>query len=67
MMPGSNTIAANSLLIQQPGVLTTCLFWASETLFWFIWQDDIMREIGALIEALHRLLAEIPDGPAFCF
>ena len=31
------------------GVLTTCLFWASETLFWFIWQDDIMRETGALI------------------
>lgn len=31
------------------GVLTTCLFWASETLFWVIWQDDIMRETGALI------------------
>ena len=31
------------------GFLTTCLFWASETLFWVIWQDDIMRETGALI------------------
>jgi len=31
------------------GVLTTCLFWASETLFWVIWQNDIMRETGALI------------------
>lgn len=31
------------------GVLTTLIFWGSETAFWMIWQTDLMREIGAII------------------
>lgn len=31
------------------GILTTAIFWGTETIFWLIWEADIMREIGALI------------------
>ena len=31
------------------GILTTCIFWGFETLFWVIWQTDTMRELGAVL------------------
>lgn len=31
------------------GVVTTIIFWGSETAFWLIWQTDTMRELGAVI------------------
>lgn len=31
------------------GIVTTLIFWATETAFWVIWQTDMMREIGAVI------------------
>jgi len=31
------------------GVVTTMIFWGTETAFWVIWQTDLMREIGAII------------------
>lgn len=31
------------------GVVTTCIFWGSETLFWLIWRTDMMREAGAVL------------------
>ncbi len=31
------------------GVFTTAVFWGMETLFWLIWRDDTMRELGAVI------------------
>lgn len=31
------------------GILTTLIFWGTETTFWQIWQTDLMREIGAII------------------
>lgn len=31
------------------GVVTTCIFWGSETLFWLIWRTDTMREAGAVL------------------
>lgn len=31
------------------GVLTTLIFWGSETGFWLIWRDDLMREVGAIL------------------
>ncbi|KAF0676784.1 GtrA family protein [Profundibacterium mesophilum] len=36
-------------LYSATGGLTTALFWASETLFWVIWQTDGMRELGAAL------------------
>lgn len=31
------------------GVITTIIFWGTETAFWMIWQTDIMRELGAIL------------------
>ena len=31
------------------GTLTTAIFWAFETIFWFFWRTDLMREAGAVI------------------
>lgn len=31
------------------GIVTTAIFWGTETAFWLIWQTDLMREAGAII------------------
>ena len=31
------------------GLITTAIFWSTETAFWVIWQTDMMRELGAII------------------
>jgi putative flippase GtrA len=31
------------------GIVTTFIFWGMETVFWLVWQTDLMREVGALI------------------
>lgn len=31
------------------GVVTTAIFWGTETAFWLIWHTDAMREMGAVI------------------
>jgi len=31
------------------GVLTTLIFWGTETTFWILWPTDLMRELGAVI------------------
>jgi putative flippase GtrA len=31
------------------GLVTTAIFWGTETAFWLIWQTDVLRELGAVI------------------
>ncbi len=31
------------------GLITTAIFWGTETAFWLIWHTDIMRELGAIL------------------
>jgi putative flippase GtrA len=31
------------------GVVTTLIFWATETTFWLVWQTDLARETGAVL------------------
>jgi putative flippase GtrA len=31
------------------GIVTTAIFWGTETAFWLVWQTDRMRELGAVI------------------
>lgn len=31
------------------GLVTTAIFWGSETLFWWLWRSDLMREVGAVL------------------
>ncbi len=31
------------------GLVTTAIFWGTETAFWLIWGTDLMREVGAVL------------------
>lgn len=31
------------------GLVTTAVFWGTETAFWLIWRTDLMRETGAVV------------------
>jgi putative flippase GtrA len=31
------------------GLITTAIFWGTETAFWLTWQTDMMRELGAVL------------------
>ena len=31
------------------GIITTLIFWTSETVFWIVWKTDLMRELGAIL------------------
>ena len=41
------------------GLITTAIFWGTETAFWLIWQTDMMRETGRGAGARRRLCGEI--------
>lgn len=48
----STGIAAHSRkfgLYTAMGIVTTAIFWGTETAFWLIWRSDIMRELGAVL------------------
>lgn len=31
------------------GVVTTLIFWVTESAFWLVWRTDLMREVGAVL------------------
>lgn len=31
------------------GLVTTAVFWGTETAFWIFWKTDVMRELGAVL------------------
>lgn len=37
------------ILYSTMGLLTTAIFWSTETFFWLVWQTENMREIGAVL------------------
>ena len=39
----------NFTLYSLMAVVTTLFFWGTEALFWYIWQTDLMRELGAAL------------------
>ena len=47
-----STIAGHSKkfsLYTAMGIITTAIFWITESIFWFIWKTNMMRELGAII------------------
>ncbi len=46
---GLGTHSRQFSLYTAMGIVTTCIFWGTETAFWFMYQSDTMREIGALL------------------
>lgn len=37
------------MLYTVMGLVTTAIFWGTETAFWLIWKTDMMRELGAVL------------------
>jgi len=37
------------LLYTVMGLVTTAIFWGTETAFWLVWQTNMMRELGAIL------------------
>jgi len=31
------------------GLITTAIFWGTESVFWFVWHTEAMRELGAVL------------------
>lgn len=31
------------------GLITTAIFWGTESVFWFVWHTETMRELGAVL------------------
>ena len=46
---GLSTQSRQFALYSAMGLITTVIFWGSETLFWYIWRTDLMRELGAVL------------------
>jgi putative flippase GtrA len=36
-------------LYAATGLITTLIFWGTETAFWLVWHADLMREAGAIV------------------
>lgn len=49
MASGFGTQTKKFSLYSAMGIVTTAIFWGSETAFWLVWQTDMMREVGAII------------------
>jgi putative flippase GtrA len=49
------------------GVITTCIFWGTETAFWLIWQTDTMRELGAVLGLTFGYVAKYNLDRRFVF
>lgn len=46
---GTSAQSKQFALYSAMGLVTTALFWGTETLFWTVWRTDMMRELGAVI------------------
>ena len=48
-LSGARTQSKQFGLYSFFGVITTGIFWGTETLFWMIWTTELAREIGAIL------------------
>jgi putative flippase GtrA len=46
---GVQTHSKKFALYTAMGLITTAIFWGSETAFWLVWRTDLMRELGACL------------------
>jgi putative flippase GtrA len=46
---GAATHARTFALYSAMGIATTLIFWLSEAVFWMIWKNHTMREVGAIL------------------
>lgn len=57
----------NFALYSATGVVTTLIFWATETAFWLAWQTDLMLLVGAAIGLLIGYLVKYKLDRRFVF
>lgn len=46
---GARAQGAQFALYTAMGLVTTAIFWVTETVFWLVWGTDFAREIGAVL------------------
>ncbi|MCW8843164.1 MAG: GtrA family protein [Rhodobacteraceae bacterium] len=46
---GLTTQSRKFALYTAMGLVTTAIFWGTETAFWLVWRTDMMRELGAIL------------------
>jgi putative flippase GtrA len=46
---GVKNLSRKLSLYTAMGLITTAIFWGTETAFWLIWQTELMRELGAIL------------------
>lgn len=46
---GARAQGAQFALYSAMGLVTTAIFWVTETTFWMVWGTDLAREIGAVL------------------
>lgn len=46
---GAKNHSRKFLIYTGMGLITTTIFWGTETAFWLIWRTDLMRELGAVL------------------
>ena len=46
---GARAQGAQFALYAAMGLVTTAIFWVTETVFWLVWGTDLAREIGAVL------------------
>lgn len=46
---GARSEGRKFTLYTAMGLITTAIFWGTETAFWLIWRTEPMREVGALL------------------
>jgi putative flippase GtrA len=46
---GAKAQSTQFLRYTAMGIVTTAIFWATETVFWWMWKTDVMRELGAVL------------------
>jgi len=49
------------------GIFSTIIFWGTESIFWFIWQKDNIREFGALLGLLIGYIIKYKLDKRFVF
>lgn len=46
---GAKQHGAKFGLYTAMGLITTAIFWGAESVFWFVWHTEAMRELGAVL------------------
>ena len=64
---GAQAQSKQFALYSAMGLVTTAIFWGTETMFWAIWRTDLMRELGAVIGLTIGYVAKYQLDKRFVF